>query len=246
MLTAMQESFLALTHLILWVHVRLKNVPVLPCKFLGKSAPCLQKIELEGIPFPVLPGLLLSASDLVTLHLLRIPHTGYIQPKDMVAALATLTRLEDLYIGFQSPASCPDPIHLPPITQAVLLALTYFKFWGAREYLEDFMAWINAPQLHSIFVYYCNQLIDFEIPQLWQFTDHSEDINPPMRCFIDFEENFVSFSAGLTTCIPEPQLFKPFPHHVGIHILCEGIDWQVWHISGAQSDICCILQHGPF
>jgi hypothetical protein len=98
-----------------------------------ENVQCLQKIELEGIPFLALPALLLSTSDLVTLRLLSIPHTGYISPEDMVAALAILTRLEDLRIGLQSPASGPDRIRLPPITRIVLPSLTYIKFWGLES-----------------------------------------------------------------------------------------------------------------
>ncbi|KAN0136488.1 hypothetical protein V8E53_005856 [Lactarius tabidus] len=242
-LTAMQEPFPELTHLILWMHFRANDVPVLPSEFLGRSAPHLQKIELDGIPFPALPTLLLSTSDLVTLHLLNIPQTGYISPDRMVAALDLLTSLRDLYIGFQSPVSRPDQISLPPVTRAILPALTYFKFWGAREYLEDLMAQINVPHLHSIFIYYFNQLVEFEIPQLWRCINGSEDFNPPMRCFLEFESSYASFSACSTTQIPESKPFDPFPpsRRIGVHILCEGIDWQVSHISQALNQISAVF-----
>jgi hypothetical protein len=146
--TVMQEPFPALKHLSLETRI-LNDVPVLPCEFLGRSAPCLQSIVLDGIPFPALPVLLLSTIDLVTLNLLNIPQTGYISPEAMVAALATLIRLEDLEIKFQSPASRPDQIHLPPVTRTVLPALTDFYFNGVREYLEDFVARISAPRLDT-------------------------------------------------------------------------------------------------
>jgi hypothetical protein len=78
MATTMQEPFTELTRL------RLSStdgdMPVLPGTFLGGSAPCLQDVLLDGIPFPSLPTLLSSASNLVTLKLDKIPQTGYISP----------------------------------------------------------------------------------------------------------------------------------------------------------------------
>ena len=114
-ITVVQEPFPALTSLELSDNVLSgdswlddgSNVPVpvlcpvLPSEFLGGSAPCLQTIDLDGIPFPALPRLLLSTSNLVWLGLSNIPQTGYIPPEDMVLALATLTRLGTLQIGFQ-------------------------------------------------------------------------------------------------------------------------------------------------
>ena len=121
---AMQEPFPALKQLSLISGDR--DTPVIPGAFLGRSAPCLQKLILAGIPCPALPILLPSASDLATLELRDIPYSGYISPEAMVAALATLTRLRDLRIGFQSPNSRPDQIRLSPEARTVLAALTTF------------------------------------------------------------------------------------------------------------------------
>ena len=66
------------------------NVPALPDEFLGGSAPCLQEFYLNGIPFPALPTLLLTTSNLVNLTLSTIPPTGYIPPEAMVACLDVL------------------------------------------------------------------------------------------------------------------------------------------------------------
>jgi hypothetical protein len=48
---------------------------IIPCGFLGGSAPSLQKIELFGVSYPILPTLLLSTSDIVDLNLGNIPPT---------------------------------------------------------------------------------------------------------------------------------------------------------------------------
>jgi len=65
MTTAMQKPFPALTcH---WL-VSDRGAPLLPDGFLGGSAPCLQQICFEAIPFPELPMFLLSAHNLTHLH----------------------------------------------------------------------------------------------------------------------------------------------------------------------------------
>ncbi len=64
----MQEPFPVLTVLQLMSMDQIhRNPPALPDEFLGGSAPCLQEIELDGIPFPALPTLLSLANDLVIL-----------------------------------------------------------------------------------------------------------------------------------------------------------------------------------
>jgi hypothetical protein len=235
---AMQERFPVLTDLILLSGG--KDSPVIPGGFLGRSAVCLQKIELDGIPFPALPVLLSSTSNLVTLDLRNIPQTGYIPPEAMVAGLAMLTRLTSLRIEFRSPIARPTLICLPPATRTVLPALTNFTFWGVREYLEGFTARIDTPQLHSIFICYLNQLVDFEVPQLWHFIDRS-DLNQLMACFIEFQLNHICFGAGPTTHIPTP--FDNVPRRINVNILCEGIGWQVSHLAQALNQMSVVLSN---
>ena len=62
---AMQEPLPMLTRL--HIFSRDGDGLILPAEFLGGSVPCLQDITLSGIPYPSLPTLLLSATDLVTL-----------------------------------------------------------------------------------------------------------------------------------------------------------------------------------
>jgi hypothetical protein len=154
-----------------------------------------------------------------------------------------LIRLEDLAIGFQSPASRPDQIHLPPVTRTVLPALTYFYFNGVREYLEDFVARISAPRLDTIEIDYFNQLVDFEVPQLWRFIDHSEDLRQATRCFVEFQDDRGYFGAGPSTHIPESESFDDFPCPIIVRILCEGIDWQVSHMAQALNQISAVLSN---
>ena len=180
----MQKPLPALTNLFLSMRVS-NDVPVLPSEFLGRSAPHLRTISLTGIPFPALPVLLLSTRDLVTLHLFNIPQTGYIPPEAMVEALATLTRLESLYIEFKPPFSHPDRIHLHPATRTDL-SFNYFTFRGVSEYLEDFVARINTPQLQTIHIDYFNQVVDSEGPELRQFIERSGNLTRrQLQCWAD-------------------------------------------------------------
>ena len=103
----MQEPYPVLTTLELWLDD--KMALVLPDTFLGGFAPCLQRVWLEGLVFPALPKLLLSAVDLVSLLLDKIPpNTGYISPKVMATSLSMLIRLKYLRIDFRSPGLPPD------------------------------------------------------------------------------------------------------------------------------------------
>jgi hypothetical protein len=92
---AMQVPFPELTSLDLW---SFGGEELLPDSFLGGSAAHLRFLRLYRIPFPGLPKLLLSATHLVTLQLLEIPHSGYIPPEAMFTVLSTLTRLQDFML----------------------------------------------------------------------------------------------------------------------------------------------------
>ena len=227
--TVMQEPFQVLTHLIIFV--RHGNAPVLPAEFLRGSAPCLQEITFAGIPFPSLPTLLLSASDLVTLKLYRIQPTGYFPPEAMASCLAALPRLEWFIIEFQSATPRPNQVHLPPMTRTLLPALTSFEFKGTSEYLENLVTHIDSPQLDWISIRYLNQLIDFQVAQLSEFVDRS--VGPKLTPFghaqVIFRGDWVTFAVH-----PDPSE-SSYWYPARTIIPCEGIDWQVSHIAQVLS-----------
>ena len=170
-LATIQQPFPALKNLELGFEDEAALPVVDPDLFLGGSALGLQKLRLECIPFPRLPKLLLSATHLVKLHLMRLPHSGYISPDEMVTCLSVLTRLDSLVINFKSPQSCPDRRSRfpPPPTRTLLSVLTHLWFVGVSEYLEDFLARIDAPLLKSLWIKFFHQLI-FDTPQFTQFV----------------------------------------------------------------------------
>jgi F-box-like len=214
--SVMQEQFPPLTFL--WLELYDPIAPVLTDAFLGGSAPRLRTVLLNGIPFPTLPRLLLTSSDLVNIQLWNIPVTGYFSPEVLAICLSALTRLESLSIEFQSPRSTPDRTnrHPPPLTPAVLPALTRLYFQGVSEYLEDLVARINAPLVSHVMITFFNQLV-FDIPQLPQFIDRTEKLMPLNRAAVTFRPHTVGITLYSTTG----------PAKLDLQISCRESDWQI-------------------
>jgi hypothetical protein len=197
-LAAMQNSFPTLTRLQLEFND--ETTPVIPTSFLGGSTPRLQRLFLNGVPFPGLLKLLLSATDLAYLCLWRIPYSGYISPEAMVACLSVLTRLEKLYIGFESPLCRPDrgSRRPSPPTRTVLPVLTKLRFKGASEYLEDLVARIDAPLLEKLGITFFHQLM-FDTPQLTQFISRTPNLKARDQARVFFSEWEVSITLPQTS-----------------------------------------------
>ena len=210
---AMQQPFPTLTLL------RLKHgdgiTPVCANSFLGGSAPPhLQSLTLFGIAIPRLPKLLLSATHLVLLELSEIPHSGYFSPEAMVPCLSVLTRLETLRIGFKSPQSRPDRRRPPPQSRTILPVLTVLDFNGVSEYLEDFVARIDAPLLDKLAITFFHQLV-YNTPQLALFISRTPKFQTPdkLEAHVYFPFRTVSFTT--------------FDGRLSLEISCGKSDWQL-------------------
>ena len=217
-LVAMQQSFPVLTRIALHSKDG-ETAPVVPASFLGGSAPQLQFLSLERIPFPGLPKLLLSATHLVYLYLWGIPHSGYISPEMMVTCLSVLTRLEKLSIQFKSPQSLPDgnSRRPPPPTRTLLPVLTRLLFKGVSEYLEDLMARIDAPLLNDLWIAFFHQLI-LDTPQLTQFISRTPNFKTPD----EVHEVHLEFSSGIARVAIRSRFIK-----LSFGISCRPSDWQL-------------------
>ena len=169
--------------------------PVISGMFLGGSAPRLKRFELQNVPFPTLQNFLSSTRDLVELHLVNIPRTGYVSPDVMVTSLAILTRLRSIRISFLSRRSFPknstDQSPLPQ-TRIVLPSLTTFMYGGVSKYLEDLMARIDAPLLNDLHLHFYHST--FDIPQLAQIIHRIEKIKTPYNADINFHYESVDVS----------------------------------------------------
>ena len=227
----MEEPLPALTSLNLSVIDGMKKS--LPEGFLGGSAPGLRSIALEGISFPALPNLVLSASYLQSLYLHDIPHAGYISPHEMVAFLHALPNLQFLIIGFKSPQSRPLQITPPPFMRAVLPALTDFRFKGVSEYLEDFVARIDTPLLDRLWMTLFLDLV-FDLPRLFEFIGRTERLKP-----IDQAEMKLS-PWGIETVFGSP---TGLTHALELEIACEVSDWQVSSMARVCNQIVPLLSH---
>jgi hypothetical protein len=149
-------------------------VSALSDSFLGGSAPRLRSIRLYSIPFPGIRNLLSSTSDLVHLGLWDIPDSGYISPEMMLMSLSSLTQLKTLRLGFRSRLGL-ESRHPSPQTRVSLLNLTNFYFHGDSEYLEELVAHIDAPILHSFGITLFNEP-SFDISELPRFINRSEKL----------------------------------------------------------------------
>lgn len=97
---AMQRPFPVLKYLRIVPKCGMAPIAPAPASFLGGFAPRLQTLDLTCIPFPGLPKLLLSATNLVTLSLGEILPSGYISPEALVNCLSALTRLDELTLEY--------------------------------------------------------------------------------------------------------------------------------------------------
>jgi hypothetical protein len=222
-LDAMQEPFPALTRLILLSDT--EKVPVAPDSFMGGSAPRLQYLLLDRVQIPGLTKLLLSAIDLDSLTLHRIPHSGYISPEAIVTCISTLPRLEKLSLGFESPKSRPnrETRRPPPRTRSVLPALTNLCFKGVSEYLEDLLARIDSPLLNCLEIAFFHQLI-FDTPQLIQFIGRTPTLQVHDQARVDFSDLHVRVTFPRTSS----------SYNLSLIILCRQPEWQL----SSMAQIC--------
>ncbi len=127
--------------------------------------------------FPALPTFLSTACDLVNLELIYVPWKGFLSPEKIVKGVATATRLQRLCIEYSkphTPADFTSSTHsLPPLTRTTLPSLTSLELCSTREYLEDFVAQVDVPQLRLTNMMYFHQN-DLRVPELLQFIKRSE------------------------------------------------------------------------
>jgi hypothetical protein len=197
----MEVPFPALTNLKFTLDGMDRTVPVLPDLFLGRSAPGLQHLELDGFSFPGLPNILLSASGLVSLELRRIPHSWFISPDAMVTHLSALTHLKSLTLEFEFHQSRPDreSRHPPPPTRTLIPALTRLKFEGVNEYAEDLVTRIDTPRLDNLDITFFKERV-FYISHLSQFIGRRiPKFQAPDEARVAFSDDHITVTLSFST-----------------------------------------------
>src|SRR6266576_497447 len=85
------------------------------------------------------------------------------------------------------------------------------------EYLEEILAWIDAPRLDSLNIIFFNQII-FDLPQLFQFINRRPTLRVPEGGYIEFIRNTIS--------VKFPS--QPPDHAVlRVAIKCRPSEWQL-------------------
>ena len=136
----------------------------------------------------------------------------------MVDCLSTLSRLELLWLLFESSWSRPDQESRhdpPPQTRFVFPSLAHFEFKGASDYLEDFVARINAPLLDHLDIGFFHQHI-FDTPQLAQFVSRTPRLETDDEARVAFSKAGVEITFRPTVGIG-----------LRLEISCQQQNWQL-------------------
>jgi len=220
----MRRPFPALTHL--WVRQPFHSMnDLISRSFLGGSTPSLRVLLFNGVSFPALPDLLLSAPNLVYLFLHNIPPSGYISPQAMVTVLSALTRLKSLSLTFSSSQPLPDgAIRTPPShTRPFLRSLTFLRFQGDPEYMEDLVAQMDAPLLGSMEITLFHREV-LEVSELAKFVRRADRLSLVHRA----EVTFGSFCISVTL---SRNLRKVGPKTLMLKLACPESDLQLSYLA---------------
>jgi hypothetical protein len=149
--SSLRESFPVLDHLRLRSQDSMHTI-ILPDEFLDGSAPRLRVLHLKFIP--MLPRILSSSKNLISLRLEDITLAGYVTAGDLAIGLSTATQLDSLVLAFLPetipPFSPRGPSSL--FSRIALPSLTEFRYEGEGRYLRDFLSRIHAPIIEQISV----------------------------------------------------------------------------------------------
>ncbi len=129
----------------------------------------------------------------------------------MATCVAALPSLKHLHIAFDRSLSDLLQTSPPPLTRAVLPALTSLYFRGNSEYFDDFLARIDAPLLNRLGIKF---LTDINIPSPWphNFIDRTESLGPFKHAAMELYMPFIYMT------FRSPTLFK-------LNIECGRYNW---------------------
>jgi F-box-like len=215
--TLAQDPFPTLKHLELTTQN--ETGLILPSESFRGPFPSLRVLHVTRIGFPALQQLLMSAENIVSLHLEALPSSGYISPEALLIFFPVMKRLEKLHLHFLSPISRPISGGNKPAPQrrAVLPALGDFAFHGTSEDLECLSSSIDAPVLEYIDITFFNQATMFHTPQFVQFLCRTETqrSHDEAKVYCSATDIFISLTQ------------EGRPHRMGLRVQCMPLDWQL-------------------
>jgi len=232
------HPFPALTQLWVQPHVSIENV--IPRSILGGSAPHLQDLRLWNVPFPALPELLLSTTNLVRLRYDLIAPPGYISPQAIVAGFSALTRLESLSITFLSPHhDLPERVIriTPPHLRTLLPALTHLHFRGFPEYMEGLVVRIDTPLLERTEITLFHQEV-VDVSGLSKFIRRADKLTLLDRAEVTFESDRIS-----VTLSQELLQEKVGPKTLRLHLNCPESGLQLSYLARFCASCLPTLSH---
>jgi hypothetical protein len=127
----------------------------------------LRRLHTTRVVFPSLLQLLHSSKNLVDLQLHDILNPLHFSAEALTNTLSGMARLQSLSLHFLSIDDYLAPLLLPG-ERVVLPVLTRFNFRGCTEYLNGFVARIDAPRLRDIEITFTNKIV-FNLSKLSGF-----------------------------------------------------------------------------
>ncbi|KAH9010352.1 hypothetical protein EDB83DRAFT_426935 [Lactarius deliciosus] len=222
-LSAIERPFSELDDLVLLFQ---DSVPLtLPSAFLW--CPRLRCLHLTGTAFPAILRLLYSSTNLVDLQLYDVLNPLYFSPEVLIDALSGMAQLRSLSLH---PTFTTNYDILPPESweRRVLPVLTRLNFRGIYQYLERFVAGIDAPRLGDIEITFVNENI-ISFPTLLEFIKMHKSHH---RAHIISSERAISISLiqpGASACLK-------------LQFFCEPLDKQLLFVTR----VCVHLSNSLF
>ena len=220
----MDEHFPILKHLSLSYSYPDNPARTLPNFPKGFLAPNLRHLSIPNISPPRRLRFLTSTVSLVTLKLRNIQASSYVRPRVLAARLGSLPLLEELFIGFSIPITCPSTereLLGEQRTPVTLPSLKILRFYGVGAYLESLVAHIRVPLLEQVVIGLFNQ-VAFVLPHLCYLINITE-VFMLSRARVSFHYDEVcvvgSTSAhGLGRSVPKPFYLR---------VTCKPLYWQI-------------------
>ena len=169
----------------------------------------LRSLHLTGIAPFGLPELLSSSKCIVDIQLHEIPGIGFCTPQPLLKALSRMTQLQSLSLRLLPDTALIAGPH-PPRHYAVLPTLTYLKYQGTGEYLNELLVLIRAPRLAGL------EITSFDEPIISPSCLLESQMEMQMsylRSDIIFSEHSFSVSStrpASTECFRYQVFCKPF------------------------------------